>query len=215
MRKRINSFALLIFLFLTACSGGEIYTKSDFSDVTKLHRKIAILPFTVSYDAKSISSDFTIETAKKAEKEEAYIFQQNIYAQFLKRQAQGKYTVEFMDIDDANAIMTRNGITYDNISSFTKAEIANKLGVDAVISGTIRKSKPMSNTGAVVMTLFFGFGGNTNRIDISMTLHDGKDGKLLWKYDNDRAAGLGSSAEDIAKSLMNNISKNFPYMKVI
>jgi hypothetical protein len=111
--------------------------------------------------------------------------------------------------------LAKNGISYENIASFTKSEIANKLGVDSVISGTIRKSKPMSTTGAVVMTIFFGFGGNTNRIDISMTLHNGKDGNLLWKYENDRGAGLGSSPEEIAKSLMNNISKNFPYMKKV
>jgi hypothetical protein len=215
MKKQQNPLVLLIFLFLTACAGGDIYTKSDFSDITNSHKRVAILPFIVSYDAKSISKEFTIETAKKAEKEESVIFQQNIYAQFLKRQTQGKYTVEFQDIDDTNAMLMKNGISYENITSFTKAEIASKLGVDSVISGTIRKSKPMSTTGAVVMTLFLGFGGNTNRIDISMTLHNGKDGNLLWKYDNDRAAGLGSSAEEIAKSLMNNISKNFPYMKKV
>jgi len=215
MKKQLNPIFLLIFLFLTACSSGEIYTKSDFSDITNSHKRVAILPFNVSYDPKSISREFTIETAKKSEKEESVIFQQNIYAQFLKRQNQGKYTVEFQDVDDTNAILKRNGISYDNISSYTKAEIANKLGVDAVISGSIRRSKPMSTTGAVVMTLFFGFGGNTNRIDINMTLHNGTDGKLLWKYDNDRGAGLGSSAEAIAKSLMNNISKNFPYMKKV
>ncbi|MBV5303396.1 MAG: hypothetical protein JZU70_04225 [Chlorobium sp.] len=213
MKKQFNYLVLLIITLLSGCSGGEIYTKSDFSDVTKNHKKVAILPFTVSYDAKSISKDFTVEAAKKAEKEESLIFQQNIYAQFLKRQAQGKYTVVFQDVDDTNAILQRNGISYDNVTSFTKNEIANKLGVDAVISGTIRKSKPMSTTGAVVMTFLVGFGGNTNRVDISMVLHDGKDGNLLWKYDNDKGSGLGGSPESLAKSLMNNISKNFPYQK--
>jgi hypothetical protein len=88
--KKINLFFLLLFMFLTACSSGEIYTKSDFSDITNSHKKVAILPFVVSYDAKSISKEFTIETAKKAEKEESVIFQQNIYAQFLKKTNTGE-----------------------------------------------------------------------------------------------------------------------------
>ena len=71
MKKQRNPLALLILLFLTACSGGDIYTKSDFSDITNSHKRVAILPFIVSYDAKSISKEFTIETAKKAEKEES------------------------------------------------------------------------------------------------------------------------------------------------
>lgn len=212
MNKQVKPFLLLIFLFLTACGGGEIYTKSDFSDITNNHKSVAILPFVVTYDAKSISKDFTIEAAKKAEKEESLVFQQSIYAQFLKRQAQGKYTVEFQDVDDTNALLKKSGISYDNMSTFTKAEIAGKLGVDAIIAGNIRKSKPMSTAGAIVTSIFLGFGGTTNRIDITMTLHNGIDGRLLWKYDNDRGGGLGSSADDIAKSLMNNISKNFPYL---
>jgi hypothetical protein len=214
MYSKVKSVvALMLFFLLAACSTADMYTKPEFADVTKTHKRVAILPFAVSFDAKSISKDFTVEAAKKAEKDESTLFQKSLYTQFLKREKEGKYTVAFQDVDETNTLLSKAGITYDNMSSFTKAELASKLGVDAVISGSIHRSKPMSTTGAVVMTLLVGFGGNTNKVNVNMALHNGSNGDLLWKYDNDRAGGLGSSSEEIAKSLMNNISKNFPYMK--
>ncbi len=109
--------------------------------------------------------------------------------------------------------MAQYGITSDNISSYTKSDIAHKLGVDAVISGTIRRSKPMSSGSAIALGVLFGAWGSTNRVDITINLHDGSNNVLLWKYDHQASGTIGSSPEELAKSLMNSISKQFPYRK--
>lgn len=213
MTKLFKLFAVFAFLLFTACSTATIYTKPEFSNVTNTHKTIAILPFTVNIDSKHQSKEFTLEVAKKSERDEAYMFQQQIYSQFLKRQAQGKYTVEFQDADQTNAVLAQYGITYENISSCTKSDIAHKLGVDAVISGTIRRSKPMSSGGAIALGVLFGSWGSTNRVDITINLHNGSNNDLLWKYDHQASGTIGSSPEELAKSLMNSISKQFPYKK--
>lgn len=208
---RIISF-LAIFVFV-GCASPTIYTKPEFSDVTKSHQKVAILPFTVNIDSKNQSKDFTIEMAKKAEKDEGYLFQQQIYAQFLKQQSKGRYTVNFQDVEYTNSRLYKSGITYENIVNYSKSDLARILEVDAIISGVIKRTKPMSGTGAAVLGILVGYWGATNKVDVSLNVYDGKSSDLLWKYDHEASGSLGSSPEGLAKSLMKGISKDFPYKK--
>ncbi len=213
MNTLFKLLAVCTFLLFTACSTATIYTKPEFTTITDTHKSVAILPFIVNIDSKHQSKEFTLEVAKKSERDEALMFQQQIYSQFLKRQAQGKYTVEFQDADHTNTLLAQSGITYENISSYTKSDIAHKLGVDAVISGTIRRSKPISSGSAIALGVLFGTWGSTNRVDITINLHNGSNNDLLWKYDHQASGSIGSSPEELAKSLMNSISKKFPYQK--
>jgi len=80
MFKYLRIFSFLAIFVFVGCASPTIYTKPEFSDVTKSHRKVAILPFTVNIDSKNQSKDFTVEMARKAEKDEGYLFQQQIYA---------------------------------------------------------------------------------------------------------------------------------------
>ncbi len=208
--RAVTFFAVFLFI---GCVKPTIYTKPEFSNVTKSHKRVAVLPFIVTIDSKNQSKEFTIDVAKKAERDEAYMFQQQLYAQFLKQQSKGLYTVEFQDTDHSNTLLSKAGINYDNLSVYTKSDIARHLGVDAVISGTIRRSKPMSSAGAIVLGLLGGFWGSTNRVDVTLNLHDGSNNDLLWKYDHEASGSVGSSAEGLAKSLMTGISKDFPYKK--
>ncbi len=184
MNTLFKLLAVCTFLLFTACSTATIYTKPEFTTITDTHKSVAILPFIVNIDSKHQSKEFTLEVAKKSERDEALMFQQQIYSQFLKRQAQGKYTVEFQDADHTNTLLAQSGITYENISSYTKSDIAHKLGVDAVISGTIRRSKPISSGSAIALGVLFGTWGSTNRVDITINLHNGSNNDLLWKYDH-------------------------------
>jgi hypothetical protein len=213
MAKFFQGMVVVFILFLVGCAGPTIYTKNDFVDVTKQHKKVAILPFIVTIDSKNQSKEFTLEMARKAERDEAYMFQQQIYSQFLKQQSKGKYTVEFQDAELTNTLLSQNGINYENIALYTKSDIAKKLGVDSIISGTIKRSKPMSSGSAIAIGILFGAWGNTNRVDITINLHDGKASDLLWKYDHEASGSIGSSPEELAKSLMKGISKDFPYQK--
>ena len=215
MLKYLRILSVLAVFVFAGCAEPTIYTKPEFSDVTKSHQKVAILPFIVTIDSKNQSKEFTLEVAKKSERDEAYLFQQQMYSRFLKQQAKGMYTVDFQDTEYSNTVLAKSGITYDNISTYTKSDIAKILGVDAVIYGTIKRSKPMSGAGAVVMAILIGVSGSTNRVDVTINLHDGMSNELLWKYDHEASGSLGSSPEGLAKSLMKGISKDFPYKKDI
>lgn len=193
--------------------GPKIYLNPEFSDIRAQHHVIAILPFKVTIEGSKLPKNITPEMVEKLEQDEGILFQGILYSKFLEKQQKNEYTIEFQDADQTKAILAKYSITYDNMDHYTKMEMASTLGVDAIISGTIRRSQPMSATSAIVVGALFGAWGNTNRVDVSMTIHDGNTAKLLWKYDHNASGSVGSSSEGLANSLMKNVSKKFPYKR--
>jgi len=195
---------------LAACA--TVYTDENFDTFQTTHKTVAILPFDVTIERKKLPEGMTLEMIKNAEEEEQELFQKQLYTQFLNRYEKGKYTVRFQDIDETNVLMRRKGMDGENMADFTKAEIGKALSVDSVISGTIKRSKPMSTGAAIASSLLFGFGA-TNKATVNMNIHDAESGTLLWSYDHEASGGLTSSAEGTAKSLMKHSAKKFPYKK--
>lgn len=209
MKLKTLLIVATVFL-LAACA--TVYTSQDFSKYQSRHQTVAILPFRVSIELKKLPDGVTSDQLRRAEVDEAYVFQKQLYNQLLVQYAKNRYTVAFQDVDKTNVLLERAGIKYENLSSSTKDEIAKILGVDAVISGQIRRGKPMSTGAAIVSTIFIGF-SSTNKVIVNMAIHDGASAQLVWSYDHEVSGGLGSSAEGLAKSLMSSISKKFPYNK--
>lgn len=100
----------------------------------------------------------------------------------------------------------------ENLGNFTKSEVAKTLGVDSIISGQIKRSKPMG-TGAAVAAAFLVGVSATNEVNVNVTIHSAAEGNLLWSYDHEVTGSLGSTPERLSKSLMKDMSKKFPYKK--
>jgi hypothetical protein len=173
------------------------------------HKIVAIIPFEISIDAKKLPKGATLETIRDQERDLGYIMQSQMQTRFLKRA--GEYSIEFQDVDKTNALLAKDSITYENIREKTKDEIATVLGVDGIVGGTIRMAQPMSLGAAVALQVLVGVSGATNKIDVTITVHEGSDAKLLWKYSHQYAGSVGSSPESLAKEMMKQIAKKFPY----
>lgn len=200
-------------LMLSACVTADVYTKDSFASYQTEHKEVAVIPFEVTIGQRKMSDDMDLAALEAAEEEEGVVFQRQLYSQFLKRWSKDEYTVKFQDVDETNVLLRRANMADGNIENFTKAEIGEALGVDAVISGTIKRDKPMSTGAAVASAFLLGFGGATNSVNVNMTVHDTDTGSLLWSYDHEVKGGVGSSAEGVSKSLMKGSSKKFPYKK--
>lgn len=206
-------YSLLVVSIMVSGCAPTIYVAPNFEQVRKKHKTVGILPFDVLITAKKLPKGMTQEMVNEKQKSTGFSIQSNAYTYFLKKQGADKYTVEFQDVDKTNSLLAKAGITYDNIKSKGKDELAALLGVDAVISGKATMQQPMSEAGAIVVGLLVGAWGNTNKVDVSMTIHDKNDGKLLWKYDYEASGSVGSSPENLTKQLMYNVAKKFPYKK--
>ncbi len=205
-----NTFIAIAILCLWGCA--SVYTVADFDVQTAQHRSIAILPFGVTIAAKNLPEELTQADLREQEKDEGYVFQRQMYTQFLQRYARGEYTVSFQDIDTTNVMLDRAGVKYEDLyKTHTRAELASMLGVDAIVSGTISRSRPMGNWSAIAVGLFTPLWGATNEVNASLMVHSGNNGDLLWSYDHEVSGSLGSSAEGISERLMKGVAKSFPY----
>lgn len=212
MQRNVHfSIYLILFsFFLTSC-GPTIYLSEDFSLVSKSHKRVAILPLDVSVEMKKLPEDMTMEQLDEANVETGYTMQNNIYTELLRKSKD--YRVKFQDVDKTNSIFDKNNMSIYDINLEDKAKICELLEVDALISGNMRMSKPMSGAGAATLGVLFGAWGSTNKVFVTMNIHEGKDADLLWKYDYEASGSVGSDPESLSKSLMRNVAKKFPYKK--
>jgi hypothetical protein len=206
---RVLVLVFAVFLFFQGCA--QIYKNPDFDNITKDHKRVAVLPFKVSISQPP--KDFTAEMVKDAEQKEGFMMQRQIYGKFLGHQSKGEYTIEFQDVDETNALLAKDSITYGNMEKYTKTELGRVLNVDAVLSASIIRTHPMSSAASIALGVIFGVFGSTNRVDINVTIHEVQGNKLLWQYDHQASGSVGSSPEELAKSLMGGISKTFPYKR--
>ncbi|TMQ72959.1 MAG: hypothetical protein E6K80_01365 [Candidatus Eisenbacteria bacterium] len=215
MSKRFPLYGSLFALLVPTLglAGAQQYTHPQFAEVTKDHKSVAILPFKVAIDKKNLPKSVTLEMIAKSEDEESVEFQRQLYARFLQRAQDGEYRVGFQDVDLTNTLLSKAGIPPDSLGLHTKDELAKILGVDAMISGNIHQARPTSTGVAMAQTFLFGFSGSTQRVDITMTLHNGPDGQLLWSYDHTDKGGMANNVEGMTKSLLKKVAGNFPYRK--
>ena len=193
--------------------GAQKYLNPNFTELTKNHKQLAILPFRVAIDLKHLPKNMTVDMVNQNAREEGFEFQKQLYARLLQRSQEDGYTVGFQDVDQTNAILQKAGLSLDSLSAHTKDEIAKLLGVDALVSGTVHQTQPTSTGAAVAQTLLLGFSGTTQRVDINMSIHNGAEGTLLWSYDHNDKGGLMNSVEGMVKSLLKKVAGNFPYRK--
>ena len=211
-KSTLGLVGLATLMLLAGCVTPTVYTAPDFSTYQAEHKTVAILPYSVQIELKKLPEGTTEADIQRMEHDEGYLFQKVLYSQFLQGVSKDRYTVDFQDCDKTNTLLTRADIKQEDITRYTKDELATLLGVDALISGNIKREKPMGTGAAIASTLLIGI-GQTNQVHVNMAIHDGATGNLLWSYDHEVSGGLGSSPEGLAKSLMKKIAKKFPYEK--
>ncbi|UYZ63175.1 hypothetical protein [Hymenobacter weizhouensis] len=208
---------LLVSLLLTAC-GPNIYLANDFRAYAPKHKTVAILPAAVTMQLRpNQARNTSAEQMRDMEFKTGLDFQDRIYAWLLRRSSQRGYTVQFQDVMQTNSRLRESGIPFEELRAHSPQELAKLLGVDAVLTTSVRTNKPMSDGAALALgaaSLLLGgggYGGATNEANISVTIHESDAGKLLWKYDFVAAGSVGSSTEGVVNALMRNASKKFPY----
>lgn len=209
--KNFSSGILILTILLSSC-GPKIYKSSDFDNAFVKHKTVAILPADVNTrlrpnESKRVSDEQLGQMNEKT----GLAVQDKMYSWFLRRSDKFQYTVTFQDVTRTNALLKQAGINYNDLAAKDRTELAQLLGVDAVLQNRLNMDKPMSDGAAVAVGVVFGVWGNTNRVETTINIHDGKSGNLLWKYDYQASGSVGSSANNLVNALMRNASKKFPY----
>ena len=210
--KPKNLLAFFSLALVLAACGPKIYKSAEFDTALARHKTVAILPAEVTTRLRpNEAKRLTPEQLEDINKKTGYDIQDKMYSWFLRRSDRFNYTVSFQDISRTNALLAQAGVTYSNIATKDKAELAQLLGVDAVLQNRSSMDKPMSDGAALAVGIVFGAWGSTNNVQTTINIHDGKTGNLLWKYDYTASGSVGSSPNNLVNGLMRNASKKFPY----
>lgn len=205
--------AVVLALPLAGCSTHQVYLSPEFGTATSSHQQVAILPFHVTISRERLPRNLTADDVARMEREEGLAVQTQLYTQLLRRS--DRYTVAFQDVTRTNVLLERAGLNYDNMHARTREEIAQVLGVDAVISGRIQRSKPMATGTAIALGVLFGgaFMGNTNEVGVDLQLHNAANGAVLWTFSHKFGGSVGSSPERLAEAMMGSIARRLPYQR--
>jgi len=201
----------IFFISLVGYSQKQIFESPQLSTAIKQHKIVAILPFTVKITYKKQPKSFNAEANRQQEITMSKSIQSSMYTFLLRKM--DKYSVNFQDVEKTNVLLKKAGIQ-DKLDEMTKDEIAKALGVDAVISGTFESHQSRSEGAAIATAVLLGgFGGKTGTGTLTMLVHNGIDGELLWRFYKTMDDGIGSSTDDLVENMMRKVSRNFPYLK--
>jgi hypothetical protein len=210
-RSKTTSIFYLFILLITShgFSQKQIFESPKLKTTVAEHKIVAILPFTVTISYKKQPKNFSAEANRDQEKKMSTSIQSSMYT-FLLRKAKN-YSVSFQDTERTLVLLKKAGM-YDKLGEFTNDEIAKALGVDAVIGGKFETEQTKSEAGAIASAIMFGgLGGKTGTGTLTMTLSNGVDGELLWRFFKTMDEGITNSTDDLVEKMMRKVSRNFPY----
>ncbi|MEX0362337.1 hypothetical protein [Flagellimonas sp.] len=202
---------LLSFLMVAVGSAQKnIYENRRFDELSENHETLAIIPFIANLDLKrNVDRNELLDLAKK----EGYAVQNALETYFSKRKKRKKFNVDFQNIEDTNAILAQNGITYENLDIHTIKQLCKILEVDGIISGNLNLNILLSKGVPTNFSLLDYFSGDANYGRIGVKVSDGGSGKLLWKYEKAITKKTGKNTTELIDRMMKLASRKFPYDK--
>lgn len=188
----------------------NIYESGRFDDLSKNHKVLAIIPFLTNLDLKEKIPNSKL---KALEEKEGYAVQNAFETYFSIRKKKKKFSVEFQNIKNTNAILAQNNINYKNLDIYTVKQLSEILGVDGIISGNLNLNILLSEGVTTEMNFVDYILGVANYGRIGIKISDGDTGKLLWKYEKEINKKSGKNTTSLIDGMMKKATKKFPYEK--
>lgn len=203
-------FVLFVLSGLIIQAQKNIYESNRFDELSEDHEILAIIPFLAKLELEQkISKDELKQLAKR----EGNAVQDALETYFSKRKKRKKFNVEFQNIDDTNALLAQNNITYENIDIYTVKQLSEILNVDGIISGNLDLNILLSKGVPTDFNFLDYFNGSSDYGRIGIKISDGTSGKLLWKYEKQINKKTGKNTSELIDKMMKLASKKFPYDK--
>ncbi len=223
MKPKFTLAVVCILVTLTSCH--RYYTSSSFNEKTATHKVIAILPPHIVMTGQ-LPRNVSKETIVALEEMESRMFQQSLYSNILKRAKTGK---KIMDVSIQPYSNTISMLEEHNISvrdSWEKddRELAQILGVDAVVRSSIQKDRYMSDEASLGITVARGivFAASKSPLtipvsnktsDIQATCTLVSNGETLWNDSYREGSNWNNPANEIIEEITERFARHFPYRK--
>lgn len=203
---------LLVFMLasFSGFSQKNIYESARFESLSQDHEILAIIPFITNLD---LEEDLSRAERSELEEKEGYEVQNALETYFGRGKKRKKFSVDFQNIKNTNAILAQNNITYSNIDTYTVKQLCELLEVDGIISGNMDLNILLSKGVPTDFSFMDYIRGNANYGRIGIKISDGETGKLLWKYEKEINKKSGRNTIELIDKMMKKAARRFPYEK--
>ncbi len=212
----MKKITIVLFLITTTImySQTKLYVNPEAKTYVANTEMIAILPLDVQVKLRPRElKGLTAEEVAKMELNEALDIQKAMYTWFLTRKKRGTLLVKVQNPTTTNALLKKNNIDIHNYSEYLPSELGEILGVDAIITGSLETSKPMSQGTAIGLAVLTGGMFTTSAAVLNMDFTSTKDNELVVNYHKKVRGSLGSDSQDLINTLMRKVSRRIPYTK--
>ena len=226
MKRPLLSVAILFISIILSCSH-KYYTSSSFEQQTSAHKLVAILPAEMIFTGKQ-PENLKPEDIAKIEESESKSFQQALYNSILRHANSKKYftRVNFQDANTTQQLLEKSNINLRDAWKKNDKELADILGVDAIVRMRIQKQRYMSDLASYGIHLgrqiinSTGLGSkipvpyvNNKTNDIYASCNVVSNNQTLWNDNYKDASNWNSPSDVIIENITDNFGKHFPYKR--
>ena len=207
--RLLTTLVLGIILVPSLAIGQSEYVYPGFKKEAKRHQMIAVLPWEFKTTLREEdAAQVTQEEIAEMQYLDGLAFQQDVYDFFMKKGMK----VEVQDVTETNRILEENGVDLGDIGEYKHKDLAEMLQVDALVSGNLKTSQPLSDKAATavkVLTLGGAFMGTKGHDATGVMRITNQLGNQMWRYS---IAKTSSNGDAMITSIMKKCSRNIPYM---
>lgn len=223
--KKIFAALVVALIALSSCNR-EVYKTAGYENLSGSHRVMAILPAETITTGR-IPKGATKEDIQMVEEAESRAFQTSLYNQLSKRSGSndGNIRINFQHYNETNGLLEKAGISLRDSWKHTPDELANILGVDAVVHTTVRKEFYLTNLesfgvqlAATVISIFLDPvawwlfpNAHTSEVFASCSVLDGGTGQPTWSISRDKPTYWNKSHSEVVEEITRRLSRRFPY----
>lgn len=224
MKTNPTLFAVVMLITFSSCH--NYYVTSSFDQKTSKHKTIAVLPPKMVLTGNQPRS-YSADDITRLEEKESKLFQESLYNNILKQSNRGKYVMDVTVQPYANtlSLLDKNNISIRESWEKDDKELAQMLGVDAIVRSSIQKDRIMSDLAsagieagrrivdAVINRPTLPGVPLNKTADVNATCSVVSNGETLWNDTYKRESNFSSPANEVIERITNNFAKHFPYRR--
>lgn len=211
-------------LLLGSCSR-EVYKTAGYEAYAPEHQVIAILPVKTITTGR-IPEEWTEEVIREIEENESQAFQIALFDEVSERSGArpGEVAVVLQHYSETNALLAKSRIGIRESWDLPPSELAEALGVDAVVRAVVRKDMfltdmesfglGMARTALAVFTeapWWLVPSPKTSDVYVSSAVIDGNSGTVVWNTEKVKPTDWNNTHPEIVRRLAKVMARRFPY----
>jgi hypothetical protein len=125
---------------------------------------------------------------------------------------QDRYTVAIQDIAETDKRIHDGGVSDSAAARLPAPDFCRLVGVDAVMKGSVTRYVRKGAAGQIVTAVLFRT-ATGSEVKADVAIYDGRDGKLIFQHNIEKAGGMFSSPDALRNSVGATVAGKFPYRK--